>query len=91
VNRLELCLDISSFSHPQIVFVLMAIAMVCAAPEPKADPKAKADPGLLAYSAPLVASSYVPYAYSAYPYVSAPYVSAPYVASPYAAAYAYYR
>ena len=70
----------------------MAVAMVCANPEPKADPKAKADPGVFAYSAPLVTSSYVPYAYSAYnyPYASAPYVASPYIASPYAAAYTYY-
>lgn len=73
----------------------MAVAIVLANPEPKADPKAKADPGVLAYSAysaPLV-SSYVPAAVVersyhgngfAYPYVSAPIVAS----APYTAAYA---
>jgi hypothetical protein len=80
----------------------MVVAMVCAAPEPKAAPKA--EPGVVAYSAPLVASAVVersfhgnfapyvasPYVASPYvasPYVSSPYVASPYVASPYAAAY----
>lgn len=68
----------------------MTLAIAFANPEPKADPKAKADPGVIAYSAPLV-SSYVPAAVVersyhgnfAYPYVSAPFVAA----APYAAAY----
>lgn len=71
----------------------MVVAMVLANPEPKA----KADPQVLAYTAPVVAS-YVPSAVYersyhgnfAYPYVSAPLVAA----SPYAAAYTaplYYR
>lgn len=71
----------------------MVVAMVFAAPEPKADPK----PGVLAYSAPVVASTvlersyhgnFAPYVASPYvasPYVASPYVSSPYVASPYVA------
>ena len=70
----------------------MAIVVVFA--EPKPEPKAK--PGVLAYTAPVVAAGYVPsaaYVESTYhgnfgyPYVSAPYVAAPYAYS----AYAYLR
>lgn len=85
---------INHFSSFQFAIVLLAVAMVLAAPEPEA----KADPQLLAYTAPVVAS-YVPssavyersyHGNFAYPYVSAPLVAA----SPYAAAYTaplYYR
>jgi hypothetical protein len=71
---------------------MVVVAMVCAAPEPKADPKAKSEPGVLAYSAPLVASAVVERSfhgnlapYVASPYVASPYVASPYVASPYVA------
>lgn len=72
----------------------MVVAMAFAAPEPKADPKAKAEPGVVAYSAPLVSSAVVersfhgnfaPYVAAASPYVASPYVASPYVASPYVA------
>jgi hypothetical protein len=80
----------------QFAIVLMTIAMVCASPAPKADPEAKADPGVLAYTAPVVDYSFSPYVspYAAYSYpsfASAAYVASPYIASPYAAAYTYYR
>lgn len=64
----------------------MAIAMACGSPAPKPDPKA--DPAVVAYSAPLV-TSYVPsgvyertyHGNFAYPYAAAPIVaSAPYAA-----------
>ena len=60
------------------MFAIFAVAF--AAPEPEA----KADPQLLAYSAPVVAS--YPYAYSADPYAAA-YSAYPYAYSayPYAA------
>lgn len=73
----------------------MAVAMVCGNPEPKA----KADPGVIAaaYTAPLVYErsfhGNLAYPYASAPYVAAspyiaasPYVASPYVASPYVAA-----
>jgi hypothetical protein len=73
---------------------MIIAAVAFADPEPKADPKAK--PAVVAYSAPLVASAYVPSAAIiersyhgngfVYPYASAPYVAAsPYAYSAYTA------
>lgn len=65
----------------------MALVVVFANPDPKADPKAK--PEIFAYSSPLFAS-YVPSAAIversyhgnlAYPYASAPLLSSPYAYS----------
>lgn len=83
-----------SFQFLQIAVLLMTIAVVFATPEPKADPKAKADPAVLAYSSPLVSaplvssplvSSYVPsavYERSYHGNFAYPYAAAPYVAAP---------
>jgi hypothetical protein len=68
----------------------MALVVVLADPEAKANPEPKAKPGVLAYTSPVVAS-YVPSAAIVersyhgngfvYPYASAPYVAAPYVSA----------
>ncbi|CAO1330700.1 unnamed protein product [Diamesa hyperborea] len=80
------------FKLTALLFV--AIAMVAAAPEPKATPEAK--PGVIAYSspyvsAPLLSSALVERSYhgnlayaAGYPY-SAPLVAAPVAYSPYSA------
>lgn len=86
----QLAADIKAFLVLFIQIIVLAfVAMACAAPEPKADPKAQ----ILAYSAPLV-SGVVPSAVYersyhgnfAYPYAAAPVVSSAYVASPYVSA-----
>ncbi|XP_067644650.1 cuticle protein 16.5-like [Eurosta solidaginis] len=74
-------------------FALVFLALFAFA---AAEPKAEAKPGVLGYSAPLVASPYAaaytgPYAaYAAAPYAA--YAAAPYAAyaAPYAAAYSAY-